>query len=622
MLTKNTNYLKMNKTILLVFLFLSLFGFCKTDQSKDSLIHCLSIANNDSNKVKLLQQLVKLTKSNSTKDALLFAQHAVDLSEKINFKLVECYNDLALQYKNLTNYKKSLEIYYKAEKIALTSQSPKKEFHLGVINSGIASVYGSLHNYDLAIYKCLKAIENFTIIKNTRKIASSYINLGNYYYYKSDYSMAVFNYKKAENYFSGVKDSAMLTYCYNCLGSVYFQIKNYTAALNYFNKFHDNTIHEKSADLEKIAVAKQNLGQAYNELGDTKKAIELCLEAITLFKKLQDFANLYISYENLAKYYSKSGNFETSNKYYTLYAHVKDSVFNVTTQNTIQEMAIKYESEKNEQENELLRLQENNEKQLKFIAFGICVFLLIVLFLIVKAYIVKQGALKKEMELNELKSQLISTASHEFLTPLTTIASSAELIEKYIEIKDEGKQKNHLSKIQASVFHLKSIFSDFLTQEKIKSGKIQHNPELLNVRELIDNIINENTINFSKQKIVLLDSEIIEDIVADKVLLKTAINNLVKNACKYSREGGEVKISIAHQKNQISFVVQDQGIGIPKNDHDFLFEPFFRTSNSKNIQGTGIGLNLTKKFVTMMGGSISFTSEENVGSTFKISLPL
>jgi signal transduction histidine kinase len=612
----------MNKTILIVFLLTSLFSFCKTDLSKDSLISCLSKANNDSNKVKLLNQLVKLTKKNNPAEALLFAQQAVDLSEKINFKLVECYDDLAWQYKNLTDYKKSLEIYYKAEKVALTNQSPKKELYLAQINRGIASVYGCLHNYDLAIYKCLKSIENYTLIKDTNRIASSYINLGNYYYYKSNYSMAIFNYKMAEDYFSRLKNSAMLTYCYNCLGSVYFQIKNYTAALNYFNKFHDNAIQEKSNDFEKIAVAKQNLGQAHNELGDTKKAIELCLEAITLFKKLQDFANLYTSYENLAKYYSKSGNFETSNKYYTLYAHVKDSVFNVTTQNTIQEMAIKYESEKKEQENELLRLGEHNDKQLKFIAFGICGLLLIIILLIIKAYIAKQGALKKEVQLNELKSQFISTASHEFLTPLTTIATSAELIEKYIEVKDEGKQKNHLSKIQSSVFHLKSIFSDFLTQEKIKLGKIQHTPELINVIEMIETIVNENTINFPKQKIVFLHSEIIKDLIADKVLLKTAINNLVKNACKYSREGGEVKISIVHKKNQISFLVQDNGIGIPKKEHDNLFEPFFRTSNSKNIQGTGIGLNLTKKFVDIMGGSISFNSEENIGSTFQISMPL
>ena len=139
---------------------------------------------------------------------------------------------------------------------------------------------------------------------------------------------------------------------------------------------------------------------------------------------------------------------------------------------------------------------------------------------------------------------------------------------------------------------------------------------------MIETIVNENTINFPKQKIVFLHSEIIKDIIADKVLLKTAINNLVKNACKYSREGGEVKISIAHQKNQISFLVQDNGIGIPKKEHDNLFEPFFRTSNSKNIQGTGIGLNLTKKFVDIMGGSISFNSEENIGSTFQISMPL
>ena len=122
------------------------------------------------------------------------------------------------------------------------------------------------------------------------------------------------------------------------------------------------------------------------------KAIDFSLEAAALFKKLHDFSNLYITYENIAKYYSKSGDFEVSNKYYTMYAHIKDSVFNEDMQNTIHEMSIKYESEKKETENQLLTLENENKNQLIYFAFGGCVLLIGLLFFIFRGYRLKQKA--------------------------------------------------------------------------------------------------------------------------------------------------------------------------------------------------------------------------------------
>ena len=612
----------MRKNILVFFIFITLFGFGKPEVSKDSLIHCLEKAKNDSNKVNLLLQLFFIIKNNNPTEALQFAQQAVALGEELNFKVIKCYDELGWTYKELSNYEKALEIYYKAEAIAKTYQSPIKEISLARINTGLASVYGRLKNYDLAINKIKNSIKFYSILNDKSCLASNYLNFGNYCYYKSNYSAALTNYKISEDYLNQIHDSVRLPICYNSIGSILFQIKNYQSALEYYIKFYNHTIKNSPDDDNSIAVAKQNMGQTYFELGETQKAIDYTLEAIALFKKLNDFENLYTTYKKIATYYSHLGNFEVSNNYYELYANIKDSVFNENMQNTILEMSIKHESEQKEKENQVLVLENRNKKQLIYFALGGCLFLVIILFFILRGYYLKQKSLKKEKTLNELKSQFISTASHEFLTPLTTIITSAELIEKYLTTNEIEKKLNHVNKIKTSVLILKSIFSDFLTQEKIKYGKINNAPQLINIQECVDQIITANNTHFANHKLIYTHTGIIKGAYLDKTIFSTIITNLISNACKYSPIESEITILSNQQENSISISIKDKGIGIPKKDQAFLFEPFYRATNVTNIGGTGLGLNITKKLTTLIGGKLTFTSEENIETTFNINIPL
>ena len=158
-------------------------------------------------------------------------------------------------------------------------------------------------------------------------------------------------------------------------------------------------------------------------------------------------------------------------------------------------MVIKHETEIKEQENHLLQLGNKNRELIIYVAFVSCMVLLALVFFVFYVYKLKQKALVREQKLNELKSQFITIASHEFMTPLATILTSTELIEKYNAPRDFIKKQTHFRRIKNAVNRLKEIFSDFLTEEEINNGMIKNNPETFDLKKFVEIIINENKLN-------------------------------------------------------------------------------------------------------------------------------
>ncbi len=230
-------------------------------------------------------------------------------------------------------------------------------------------------------------------------------------------------------------------------------------------------------------------------------------------------------------------------------------------------------------------------------------------------------SLEKEMELSNLKSRFLTMASHEFKTPLSTILSSANLIKKYNDIDEDEKVDIHLSKINNTIQHLTTILNDFLSLGKWDEGKIRIQKEAFSFLNLIENVT--GNLNTSLKTGQVIKTEVIDvTIYTDRELLKNSLINLISNASKYSKENQEITVSNFVEKENLVIEVKDLGIGIPQNAFVSIFERFFRASNVINIEGTGIGLNLVKNYITILGGEVSFTSEEGRGSTFIIKLPI
>jgi two-component system, LuxR family, sensor kinase FixL len=226
-----------------------------------------------------------------------------------------------------------------------------------------------------------------------------------------------------------------------------------------------------------------------------------------------------------------------------------------------------------------------------------------------------KAALEKEIKLNELKSRFITTASHEFRTPLAIILLSTELLETYNSSKDQEKRTKHYYKIKSAVQGLSEILLDFLSLDKFENGLILNNPEPVKLVPFIEHIIEE--INLKKQPLVfnhIGDRDIVH---LDPRLLKVCIGNVIGNALKYSPPDGLVTvISETNGTDLVTITVQDEGIGIAEYDKPYIFDQFFRASNAETYQGTGLGLNIVHKFIAIMEGSISFSSTLNHGSTF------
>ena len=234
-----------------------------------------------------------------------------------------------------------------------------------------------------------------------------------------------------------------------------------------------------------------------------------------------------------------------------------------------------------------------------------------------------EASLEKEKSLNEMKSRFVSMASHEFRTPLSTVLSSVSLIEKYIEKGSYENTTKHVKRIKNSVKGLTDILNDFLSVDKLENQKSEVKLSHFDYRKFANEMLEDmNSICQDGQIIELkIDGEdvIIE---SDVNILRNILYNLLSNAIKYSKENQSIYFYNKIEPNNLEIKIRDHGIGIPINEQKQLFTRFFRAKNATNIKGTGLGLTIVKNYLDMLGGTISFTSEENKGTEFNISIPL
>ncbi len=232
------------------------------------------------------------------------------------------------------------------------------------------------------------------------------------------------------------------------------------------------------------------------------------------------------------------------------------------------------------------------------------------------------NALKKERELGELKSRFVSMASHEFRTPLSTILSSANLIARQNEPGKEEQRLKNVERIKSSVRNLVDILNEFLSLGRLEEGKVSVNPEAFDLVKFMEAIVQElEHAQKPGQQVRINAQQPRIPVMLDKQFVRNIFLNLLSNALKYSPEGKPVDIVLQQQPTTVRVQIADQGVGIPEDEHKHLFDLFFRARNATNIQGTGLGLPIVKKYIDLMQGDIAVVSRLESGTTFTVTLP-
>jgi len=234
-------------------------------------------------------------------------------------------------------------------------------------------------------------------------------------------------------------------------------------------------------------------------------------------------------------------------------------------------------------------------------------------------------ALEKEREINELKSRIVLNVSHGFKTPLTSILSSAQLLQIYAEKDHPLKQKisKHTFKIENSVRTLNNLLTSVLFFGKADENKMEYRPKKVFthsfVKELMDTVRAgiENKVTIKSEEVNLPKT-----IVSDEELLYQTFENLLSNAVKYSNDKQEVYFKLEYADGKLIGTITDQGIGIPNGEQNKLFDRFFRAKNVGIVEGSGLGLSIVKKCIEVLSGEITFVSEIDKGTTFTVVIPV
>ena len=240
-----------------------------------------------------------------------------------------------------------------------------------------------------------------------------------------------------------------------------------------------------------------------------------------------------------------------------------------------------------------------------------------------------QLAVQRETKANLAKREFLFNMSHDIRTPMNAIIGFTALAQTHID--DRGQVEDYLKKISVSSQHLLSLINDVLDMSRIESGKVTleakpvHLPELVHeLRDIIQAVVSKKDLSLTLDTVGVEN----EDVIADPLRLEQILINVLANAVKFTPDGGQISLWIVQKDTapagyaDFEFHIKDNGIGMSEEFQKHIFEQFARerTSTVSKIQGTGLGMAITKSLVDMMGGRITVKSEQGKGSEFTISL--
>ena len=231
-------------------------------------------------------------------------------------------------------------------------------------------------------------------------------------------------------------------------------------------------------------------------------------------------------------------------------------------------------------------------------------------------------ALAQEQELNRLRSRIITTISHEYRTPMAIISSSTGILEDYFDQLTPAQRRKHLGRIQGAIQRMLALIDDVILLNRLEFDPVEVKLAPTLLASVIETVVAEvNATTAQPRQIVLdLQGDHLQP-TTDASLLQTVVSNLVSNACKFSPPDRPIQVTATGDPEKFSITVQDHGMGIPTEEIENIFEPFFRASNTLNVQGVGMGMAIVKKCLNLLNATATVHSQIDAGTTLTLTFP-
>ena len=472
-----------------------------------------------------------------------------------------------------------------------------------------------------------------------------YGNLGSAYYFNNiDVQKGIDYYKHSLEFAIKTKDKIQITYAKLNIASAYFSIDDFKSGIRYVNEVR---IYVNSKGQEEARFTLNSLSGIYNSyMGKRELAEAYFAKAVSIAEENEMNNYLVNVYDNLAEHYQKYHDNALEKQYRDKREALHKIVYSEERKKALENSAIqieldeyKIQLERIELENEI-QLQKLHESKLVAILFiVICVILLVLIFTLYRTNVYRKKingellkantglkqAMEKAEEASKLKTQFVSTITHELRTPLYGVVGITNMIS---DEHPELSNSTHLTSLKFSAKYLLSLVNDILQMNKIEEKRIVLENEPFDVREATTTITNSVQYiakNNNNELIIEIDERIPRLIIGDKLRLSQIMMNLTSNALKFTKNG-TVRVALNHIKtikdfHYIEFKVSDNGVGIAPADQGKIFDMFVQVSRKdEDYQGTGLGLAIVKKLVELFGSKIYLESKVNEGTTFTFTI--
>ncbi|HEX8332386.1 MAG TPA: HAMP domain-containing sensor histidine kinase [Segetibacter sp.] len=237
-------------------------------------------------------------------------------------------------------------------------------------------------------------------------------------------------------------------------------------------------------------------------------------------------------------------------------------------------------------------------------------------------YVIK--TIRQQKKLNEIKNDFINNMTHELRTPITIATSAIDAILNHHGLEDKEKARSYLQTSKGELLHLDHLVEKILNIAIEDKNDLELHYEKVDIRSLLSTIIDNHTLTAGKKLEFNINADVNIEVVADKMHLANALNNIIDNAIKYSKNSVRVDIACSINDEKAIIIIKDNGIGIEKEYLTQIFHPFFRVphGNLHDVKGFGLGLSYVKKVIEKHGGTIEVESNPQQGSIFTLSLPI